>query len=242
MIDKNPDSKINNIASPHSATSKKNIIRSFFTWKAQPPSIVHLVYASAISFTIVYAKSLPDGLSNLVFGLLPINFCLSIPIALLLIWPGGALLILVDYLARVIVCLSRRTWSPRQWRWYVTPVCLLIVIHAWRTEWPLHWRWEHSRPAFEQAAQILIAGPSTVPVELQYPDFLYPYHTSYDRRLGSFRVRNVSVHPDEKLVFFMTGCFFRADWGFLYNPTNRKDSFVGEELSPGWYTYMYSRD
>ena len=206
-------------------------IRTPKRWFASPPGYVHISAVVAIVLLLVYLKSLPGGFLNVFF---------KVPCLLLLAWPCGALLILVDYFARVLVCLYRRTLSPRQWRWYITPICLLIVIHAWRTEWPLHWRWEKSLSAFEQAAQTLITGPGTAPADHD-PSFFITFLEEYDKQLGTYRVVRVSVHPDEKLVFFMTGGFFRADWGFLYNPTNRKDWFVGAELSPGWYTYEFSR-
>ena len=89
---------------------------------------------------------------------------------------------------------------------------------------------------------MLIAGPSTVPEDWETgPDSVYPWHVEYDTLLGTYIVHRVSVHPDKQLVFFMTGGFFRSDWGFLYNPSGRDDWFVREELAPGWYVYQFSR-
>ena len=200
------------------------------------PPLWHIGAVVLICSMVVYAYSLPFGMNTLYVAHFPLSL-----LSLCFIWPGGVAIIAIDYLLRLAVCASHRTSSWRTWRWYVTPICMAVAVHAWQTHWPLHVRWVRSQTEFEREGPALLAGPPTTPAEWAVSDFVIPWLVDYKRRVGSYFVRSISVHPDEGLVFFATGAFFRGDWGVLYDPQAREDWYVGEELSPGWYTYMYSR-
>jgi len=90
--------------------------------------------------------------------------------------PGGmpccvslaiAPILLADYAIRFLmlsvrVVHSRREMqparSPRAWRWWITPICVLVAVSALFNQWPLHARFALSRSAFEEEVRAFRAS------------------------------------------------------------------------------------
>jgi hypothetical protein len=185
----------------------------------RPPLVWMTLLAAGLTGWSLYLRSAPVA----VIAWPPV--CFGVPLALFVV---------ADYCIRLVRCAARRTLHPRNWRWYGLPLLIVFGVSGWQTKWPLRVGFELSRPAFERAATELLARvPSTQPyantgcLEQRYP---------YRMRLGGYQVEFVHVFPDERLVFFVTGGFFRASWGFVYDPDGKASA--GSETQPhNWETH-----
>lgn len=162
-----------------------------------------------------------------------------------LIWPV-TVLIAVDYAVRLIGCLARRRFTPRNIRWYVVPALALLAFWASSTESLIRARFTRSHSEFETAALQLLQGKPSADESLaaMHAGDGWLMFDRYSKRVGSYDVDSVSVFPNERLVFFMTDGVFRSGWGYLYNPLNQnaeiRDVYT-RPLGDGWYTFTFSK-
>jgi hypothetical protein len=200
-----------------------------------PPPLVLTVLAALIAGYALWLRS--DAFPN-VFGGLP---CLAIV---------AAACLFVDYLIRVVRSLLRRTLRWRDGRWYIAPLLALVVVSGWTTWWPLRLRFQVSRPAFERAAADWLAKtPATQPyAETWCLNLRWDQNIRTDA--GAYRDVELAVFKDERIVFFVTGGFFRAIWGFVYDPDDRAletaedagHDWVTRPLDGHWKTFLEERD
>ncbi len=218
----------------------RRALGSLKAWVSRPPRLRAVLALACISGVVVYAVSRPAGLLELLIS----DSWAWIILAVVLLWPGGVILVSIDYLAHFIGCAIQRRIRARCWRWYPAPLLVLLAVTAWRSQWPLQLRFNVGHRAFEAAAAELLAGPATAHEntsdEIQH-DVSYPMFRDYGKRVGTYHIASVAVFPDEKVVYLLTGGFFRAGWGFVYNP-NRHTLYMYERpLAPGWSEFAFDR-
>jgi hypothetical protein len=203
-------------------------------WSTTPPPGWHIFAAFAIAIVMIYASSTVLGARLfLLQGGLPCALA-----GLILLWPGGAAILGIDYAVRLLGCAMGRVSTWRRWRWYVTPVCLTLTILATHSNWLLRLRFQRSLPAFEKEAGILLAGPGTTPEDWEV-DVWYPMTRAFGKRVDGYEVSAVAVFPEERVVYFFTGDSLWSGWGFLYNPDQRNIVWGKETLAPGWQRMIY---
>jgi hypothetical protein len=139
--------------------------------------------------------------------------------------------LLGDYALRVVaVCSARKNpmGSPPAnerppWRWIVMPAVLALVLSAFITRWPMHVRFEMSRPAFEAVVRELENGTRTQVGR---------------QRIGWYRVDGVMDYARGGACYFVLGFgLVTADEvGFVYDPSGRP-SPAARQLAPGWCTF-----
>ncbi|MEW6250998.1 MAG: hypothetical protein AB1716_10155 [Planctomycetota bacterium] len=200
----------------------------------EPPSLVLIGAAALLAGYALWLRSTPVAM---VVGVWP---CIGIAAG---IW------ILLDYSVRLVRCAIRRTLRPGLWRWVPMPLLLIVGVSGWHTRWPLYLRFELDRPAFEATAERWLAqAPATQPyVATSYLELHVPQNPRGP--VGSFSDVEGIVFKDERIVFFVTDGFFRAFWGFVYDPDGRALSAPAEtgqewQTRPfvrNWKTFLVSR-
>jgi hypothetical protein len=147
------------------------------------------------------------------------------------------------------VAIHRTTLNPHQWRWYAALLVAALALWAWRTDWPLRWRFERSRPSFEAAAmELLRSGNGSRPLDSENVRLEF---THCNRTIGSYRVIMICVVPEQRVVYLATNGFFRGNWGFVYNPDGRvldynlerrndDDMVITRPLLDAWMTFMWA--
>ncbi len=142
------------------ATFRDTSRPSFWSRFAAPPSIAGILVLTLMTSGTLNHASIPLGgypLDITGFGGF-LTSCLFIVLT--------PVLFLLYILRLTLVCRANRhtqpTLKPRhargRWRWYVLPVCSLLVLSAFAYPWPLWTRFALSRRAFEQVAQQSLAG------------------------------------------------------------------------------------
>ncbi len=110
-------------------------------------------------------------------------------------------------------------------RWFVAPICFLVVVSAIITPWPLMLRFGLSRPAFEAAVRDVQSGKGGV-----------------NGRIGLYFVRRVTwntTNPAGSTILFETGSDFFDPVGFMFDPVrDRTRTDIIQQLGPQWYTYI----
>ena len=215
------------------ASTQPDVSSSLVRWFGRSPPAWLVVIAALLSADFVYIRSAPYPCSR------------ATPFVTCVVWP---VLVVVgaDYIIRVIACATRRTFAWRCWKWYVPPVVASLVILSLATDFFLRWRFERSRLAFESAAEQLLQGKATtvVSVEQMHRGDGWPQFDNYRQRIGSYDVDQVAVFPNEGVVCFMTGGFFRAGWGFLYESKGgfpQIRDFLTRPLSPHWSKFCFDK-
>ncbi len=201
-------------------------------WRSPPPVWI-ISLSLLLSGFVVYGESTPAGAGRVMVGR---QF--SLLGACCVAWPVAWIAIVVDHLARLLGMIESRRLNWRSWRWYVTPLCLVIAAHAALSDWPLEVRFERSRAEFERVALELIAAepPTTQPENADLAFWVVgPRIRAYSHTVGSFRVGDVAVFPEERVVFFFTGGFLFSGWGVCYNPAGHEIPWAGRSIAPGWY-------
>ena len=123
-----------------------------------PPSRVMLGLTIGLACLNLFVLSEPGG--AMIALLASVVLCGGMPLVLILV-------ILINYLthaiATFIACrierrLGHKRGSRRVWRWFVFPVCVLLVYAGFPTRWPLRLRFWLSRPSFERVIERALAG------------------------------------------------------------------------------------
>lgn len=204
-------------------------------WFSNPPPLWLLLLTAVFSVMVVYSHSFPLGLRY------------PNPLGACSVWPVCLVIIAADYCARLVRLIARRRRKTQVWRWLCTPVLITTAFSARATDWPLLVRFERSLPAFEVAATQLLRGPVTASESLEdmREGMGFPVFVPYRQRIGSYDIKSVSVFPQERVVFFMTGGFFRGGWGFVYDPLGRdpevRDICCIRRLAPGWSAFSFAK-
>lgn len=210
-------------------------------WFGGPPRVWQILLMAALCGFVVYATSFPRGLSQLpisVAGLLLRPCC---------VWPGGIILLGLDYVIRTAACAGTSRFSARDWRWYMAGALLVATIAAWRTEPLLRWRFSANRPALERTVVTLLQTTPTASggegdEGVNWPFCRFDWYRG--EPVGDYNVTEVAVFQEERVVYLTTGGFFRAGWGFLYDPDAKVNtSYI--RLSPlgdGWYVFAYAKE
>ena len=137
-----------------------------------------------------------------------------------------------DYALRVAALITYRSRemphgnaipSRRPRRWIVPAVCVLLVVSAEVTRWPLRARFHFSRPAFEQATRNIQNGTQS---------------NLGAQRIGLYHVQAVEVWPDGRICF-VTGDTIGDPAGFEYNPANPPGNRMFPQLAPRWYAAVW---
>lgn len=234
----NPDHSCGHIPPRERRSGLARLARA---WFAGPPRVWQIVLMAALCWFVLYATSFPRGLSQHPASIL------GILLRSCFIWPGGVILLGLDYIIRAVVCTATGRLKPRDWRWYVAGALLAATIAAWKTEPLLRWRFAVNRPALEQAVATLLQTARTAKGGEDDNDVNWPF-SRFDwyrgEPLSDYNVIEVAVFPEERVVYLTTGGFFRAGWGFLYDPdTKVNTSYI--RLSPlghGWYMFAYAKE
>lgn len=204
-------------------------------WFRAPPRIWTLLIMVVVVGLLSYVRSFPPGM-------------VAQPEMAYLLVPVG-LLLLGDFLIRIGQAFARRDLGARRWRWYAALLLWALILWVWRSDWPLRIRFERSRAVFQAAAaELLQTGEALRPPTGRG---LRPTFTHYHRRLGTYRISMVCVVPEQRVVYFVTGGFFRSGWGFVYNPDgqpldfnvkrNPDDDWVTvRPFTEGWMTFMWA--
>jgi hypothetical protein len=198
-----------------------------------PPSLWELAACVLISLLAIEGATEPSGRPAFVASCALGTACF--------IWPGGAILLAVAYVARLITCVTYETSSWRAWRWYVPPVFLILAAYAHQVDWPLSVRFENSRPAFAREAEILLANPPAplpnVPAAVQNSSDFILIKRPFGRYVGSYYVHAIVVHAPQGVVYFFTG---QAESGFLFAPEQDDSSRWRQRLlGDGWWTFHH---
>ncbi len=200
-------------------------------WFVAAPQPLLIGFAALLTTYAFWLRSSPVAM---IVGLVP---CIAMPAA---VW------VVFDYGIRVTRCALRGTLTWRNWRWYAIPALVVIGVSGWYTRWPLYARFTADRGAFERTAQRWLAqSPPTRPyADTTYLELYVPQNPR--GRVGSFTNVEGIVFKDERVVFFVTGGFFREFWGFVYDPDNHVVEPSGQEwqtrpLSKNWKTFVVWR-
>jgi hypothetical protein len=143
---------------------------------------------------------------------------------MILLAPVVAFILFVNYLGRVMrpresaqrVGVSE---SGGSWRWFVLPLCTVVVFSAVPTYWPMHLRFALSKSAFEQKAQELLHGEA----EEEGP-----------QRVGWYWIKSIQK-PGEGTVGFVTGESIADPVAITYNPANPPSHTYRFQICENWY-------
>lgn len=113
-----------------------------------------------------------------------------------------------------------------RWRWWVVPICAVLVVSSWIYPWPLLLRFRLSQTAFEAAVADYQMGA-----------------TFRGKWVGLYYVKN--AHPitytgpgGRTTVGFVTGSNVLDPVGFEYDPLpNHPTGFMIYEVGKSWYTF-----
>lgn len=218
---------------PHRLTV---ILDAFLRWFTGPPRTWQVVALAVISGLYIYASSIPSGRAQfLLNGSMP---CLLLGACFL--WPGGLLLLGGDFLLRMIVTVASGRLSALDVRWYISGLLFAAVLITWQTDWPLHLRFEANRSALEACvAELLEAAGGSPPADKRDPAWPVTAFEWYEKDVGGYHVMRVAVFPDHHVVYLTTGGFFKAEWGFVFDPARRDGGPLPKiiSLGNGWYTF-----
>ena len=130
------------------------------SWRrfAKAPPVSHIAAAMVLTLVYAYWSSVPGGL------LAGMGFAAFLFAPVGLVVAAG---LAADYARRVQfvirdrsrASLDRGRAKSRSWlRWVVTPVCVVALVAGIGTAWPVRFRFELSRSAFEDVVRKLEAG------------------------------------------------------------------------------------
>ena len=194
---------------------------------AGPPKTWHILLAIASTLGLIQAYSEPGYLTILpsAGGLC----CIFIPLAVLTL---GCLTLNCAVRVVATVCDSTRAKldrdqapKPSAGRWSVLPLCLLVLISASITRWPLHARFHLSHAALERAAASYLDGTAT---------------RKTPGRVGLFRFDH--VRQQDGGVGFMNDYGFWRLWGFFYSPSDTPPSteiLWSWRIAPNWFVFEW---
>lgn len=212
-------------------------------WFGGPPRVWQIVLMGLACGFVIYATSFPCGLADL----RPVATIAGFLAWTCLFWPGGIILLGIDYVIRTTVCAASQRFNARDWRWYLAGAFLVGTLVAWKTEPLQRWRFSANRPALERTVATLLQTTSATGGQEGDDDVNWPFSRFDWYRgglIGDYSVREVAVFPEARVVYLSTGGFFRAGWGFLYDPDGRVNtSYI--RLSPlgnGWSVFAYSKE
>jgi hypothetical protein len=151
--------------------------------------------------------------------------CFTVPVVLGIV---GLWLLRVRFLWHYREYVKRRRWPAprRRVRWFIAPVCALLISSTFLYPWPLAIRFNLSRSAFETALKDFNAGKK---VSGQW--------------IGLYHVKQV-LQSDPigrpEAVAFETGSSFIDPVGFEFDPhPNHPTSSIDFRIAPMWYTYEH---
>jgi hypothetical protein len=204
------------------------------------PRAWRIVFLGPFCAWLAYSRSYPFG---------PAQFMLKggLPAVLLgacVIYPCF-FLIGIDYLVRAVVCLVTRRFNARDARWYVVGLLIVGAIVMGTTDRLVCLRFSENRSALEATAATLLqetpARPTDEGCGAQRP---YCAFEPYDKQLGDYHVIQAAVFRDERVVYLMTGGWFRSGWGFLYDPDgNVGDSEIrSSPIGDGWSLFSFAKE
>lgn len=111
-----------------------------------------------------------------------------------------------------------------RFRWFVAPICVLLVLLTFVYPWQLKLRFGLSRSAFETALAEQRAGTFTG-----------------GRWVGLYHVKRAFPAPRKSapaVVKFETGYSIFDPTGFEFDPSpNHVETFITVRVAPSWYTY-----
>lgn len=209
-------------------------------WFARPPRVWQLVGLAIVCALVAYGASFPGGMKQMVLG----GSELRLFLVACAIWPGGVVLLGLDYMVRLGVCIHRRCLALSNWRWGTAGILLAASIVAWSTDWLLCWRFAANRPALEGTVAVLLETTTSSPEPGCDLDWPFAAFVLYGAQVGDYEVQEVAVFPTEKVVFLRTGGVFRSGWGFLYDPHGHVSGVL---MQPGhvegpWFTFAYDKE
>lgn len=138
-------------------------------------------------------------------------------------------LVCIDYLLRMRACGSVQTLQPgssrgspvsrsSQWRWWVTPICCVLLLSMPLYPWPRIMRFQLSRPAFERVMIAYRQNPQAV---------------TAPRWVGLYYVRYIYSYGPGHAAFGID--YVRGDtWGIVYDRAAAQRGVLGD-LGWGWY-------
>jgi len=205
----------------------KTFPRQWTWWRrfSGPPRTWHIVLTVLAGLCALIGDSGPGG---------PFSFAFPIGCIGLHVLP---VVLVVDYLARLVVCITHRSNSSRRvagWRWAILPVAALLLASATLYPWPLRVRFALSRPALEAEIQRLRVIPQqdpNRPVDFPRGPSLVGSYTIIHRRVA----RDTSGAVTR--IELATGGFLFGTWGFSYNPRSTAPS-NSPALPLGWSVYI----
>ncbi|MEK6643186.1 MAG: hypothetical protein AABZ08_04700 [Planctomycetota bacterium] len=200
---------------------------------SKPPSLLYLSGTTLFCAWIAYVHSTPYGASSAP----NMDACFT--------W-STFFVLLGYYLFRLIRSAIRHNRRGSAWRWIAPPLLLALALWARETNWLLEYRFEQDRTAFEAIARTLLSGKPSAKVSLEEMErgHGFPEFEPYGKSIGSFDVPNVSVFPAERVVYFLTGGFFRSGWGFVYNPSGQFTEVRDIDtcsLDEAWETFYFDK-
>jgi hypothetical protein len=187
---------------------------SFWQSWGRPPGRTHAALALLTTAAVVYGTSAPwPSLSSA-----PVLACF------LLLTPIIWLCLLIDWGLRLYACSTassaardvRPRWAPRG-VWLLAPICIVAIVAAVGTSWPLRVRFAISRPALERAAAEALAGRNP----------------AGDRWIGLYYVERIEA-PGNTAFWFRTGDGFIDPVGFEYDLSSAGPRGRGLRLTTHW--------
>jgi hypothetical protein len=215
-------------------------------WWLGPPRVWQIILLAFIFGFFAYTASFPGGsLSTVswyssVFGYSLVGLCAGS----CLFWPGGLVLLGLDYLIRLILGMVKRQVRAKELRWYLPPLLILATSWTGNTDRLLRWRFEMNRQALNAEATRLLQSAATAPADPRN-DVQWPFSAVQptDGRVGDYDLIETAVFPNESVVYLTTGGFFRAGWGFVYDPNSVvRTTWAGLPLGGGWFAYHYAKE
>ncbi len=171
---------------------------------AGAPGRWHAGLATFSIFVFLHAASLPYQAEN--------GFaCLCFPLFALLCC-AYALTVIGTVVAMKKVA-AYRPPTVHRWRWWATPVALILIVGAGVSEWPLRLRFSLSQRAFEKSVRKAA-------------------DSSEGRWIGLYHVKAVQVERDGR-IGFVTSHSFIDPVGFEYRP--RDDGPLRHRVARCWY-------
>lgn len=188
------------------ATFRDTSKPSFWLRFATPPSIGGILMVTLMTAGTLNHASIPLGgypLDITGFGEI-LTSCVFIVLTPVLLAPYILRLALVCRANRHTPPTPRRCNTRGRWRWYVLPVCSLLILSAFVYPWPLWTRFALSRRAFEQVAQQSLAGT---------------WRNKGPQWIGLYKVGHVGSQGSA--VWFHIGKGFLESYYAVYDPTPR---------------------
>ena len=203
------------------------------TWRfwhrwASPPRDWHLIAMVTISAVGLLSATAPErSFACLLMG----RFIPALPPPVQL--TAGFLFVapMADYAVRTGAALLKRAArgahtpaapDPRRWRWLVTPLCVVLVVAATLTDWPMRVRFLVSLPAFQAAATRSLG---------RTPRWTGP------QRIGLYRIEGIMSDAPGAVYFKTIGRprYPRTFVGFVFRPQNAPSAFRRSRLLSRWY-------